>query len=558
MIRKDFFLKIFFITLILLSASINLKAQLVYEPLYEDVYNFLRRLSQKGIIEVNDLIRPLPKMYIAEKLLEADSLSSKLTSLEREELKFFLESYYFEEWFIEKYNKKTEYLEWFNNDPGDRWRVFSYGGEGFKINLDPILGFELGSLKSETTTHYWNGIYSYGYIYNVLGFSFDFRDNTESGSTIDKTKRFTPETGVNARSSENFYDYSADKIEYSEGKMMLGTDWKWGSLAVGKEFINWGYGDNGLIVMSQKAPSFPLIRLDINPIEWLSFNYYHAWLNSDVIDSSDFYYTEQGDIRFSYRNKYLASHTLTIRPTKGLDIALGESIIYSDQLQFLYLIPVTFFRLADHYLSEQNNAAGSNAQFFFSVSSKGHIPNTHLYGSLIIDEITLNGLFDSYHQRNQVGFTLGGSITDLPINNLTLKLEYTKIYPYVYRHYITTTNYTSSSYIMGHWMGDNADQVYASISYRFLRGLEAIAWTRYIRQGEEQDVDYQFDQPQPPFLAGLRNNYFYIGGEARYEFIHNLYFRLRYQYQNISRQQEDLSFIDETLQQFYFAVYYGL
>ena len=558
MLRKDFFLKIFFVLLILLCFGENLKAQLVYEPLYNDVYNFLRRVSQKGIIVVDDHIRPLSKMYIAEKLLEADSLSAKLTPLEREELEFFLQSYYFEEWFIEYDNKKDEYMEWFHDDPGGRWRVFSYGGDGFKLNFDPILGIELGSVRSKMTSHFWNGFYSYGYIYDVIGFSFDFRDNTESGNTIDKTKRFTPETGVNARTSENYFGYSEDKMEYSEAKMMLATDWEWGSFAIGKEFIEWGYGENGLIVMSQKAPSFPLMRLDINPVEWLSFNYFHAWLNSDVVDSSSFYYTEHGDLRFSYIDKFIASHTLTIRPTKGLDISIGESIVYSDQLEYVYLIPITFFRLADHYLSRQYNSAGSNVQFFGSISSKGHIKNTHLYGSIIIDEITLNGLFDSYSQRNQIGFTLGGSITDLPINNLTLTLEYSKIYPYVYRHYIATTNYTSSSYLMGHWMGDNADQVFASATYRFIRGLQATMWTRYIRQGEDQDVDDQFEQPQPPFLAGLRNNYFYLGGEVKYEVIHNLYFRARYQYRHTSIQQEDLSYVDETLQQFYFAVYYGL
>ena len=91
MLRKDFLLKIFFIVLIGLISSTNLRAQLVYEPLYNDVYNFLMRVSQKGIIEFNNLIRPLPKMYIAEKLLETDSLSSKLTPLEREEVKFYLE-----------------------------------------------------------------------------------------------------------------------------------------------------------------------------------------------------------------------------------------------------------------------------------------------------------------------------------------------------------------------------------------------------------------------------------------------------------------------------------
>ncbi len=30
----------------------------------------------------------------------------------------------------------------------------------------------------------------------------------------------------------------------------------------------------------------------------------------------------------------MASHTLTIRPTRGLDISIGESIIYSDQLEY--------------------------------------------------------------------------------------------------------------------------------------------------------------------------------------------------------------------------------
>ena len=100
MLQKVTFLKLFFFALIYLSVSANLHAQLVYEPLYNDVYNFLRRVSQKGIIEFDDLIRPLPKMYIAEKLLETDSLSSQLTPLEREELKFFLQSYYLEEWFI--------------------------------------------------------------------------------------------------------------------------------------------------------------------------------------------------------------------------------------------------------------------------------------------------------------------------------------------------------------------------------------------------------------------------------------------------------------------------
>ena len=556
--KNQLSVKYFLSVLVILLFMPAVKAQVVYEPLYEDVYNFLRRVSQKGIIEFDDLIRPLPRTYITEKLLETDSLSSQLTSLEKEELKFFLNDFYFEKWLIDGDDSKKENLDYFSYDPADRWRMFSYGAEGFKINANFILGAELGSVKKAKQTHFWNGFYSYGYVSDILGFSFDFRDNTEEGTTLDKTKNFTPITGVNPKTDLNTYNYPPDKMEYSEAKMMLATDWKWGSLAAGKEFLEWGYGDNGLLVLSQKAPSFPLIRLDISPVNWLSFNYFHAWLSSDVVDTTSFYPTAIGDQRFLFREKYLASHTLTIKPTKGLDISLGESIIYADRLEILYLIPVTFFRLADHYLSRQYNQAGSNAQFFFGVSSKGHIKNTHLYGTLLIDEVTLNGLWKSEDQRNQIGFTLGSSLTDLLIENLTLKLEYTKIYPYVYQHYISTTTYESASYVLGHWMNNNADQVFGSLKYRFARGLEALIWGRYIRQGERADVSKQFDQPQPPFLFGLRTNYTYLGGQVKYEILHDLFVRARYQYMKTSMQQEDLSFVDNNEQEFYFAVYYGL
>ena len=557
-LRQISFLKTFFLFVILLSGSSLVHAQVVYEPLYEDVYNFLRRVSQKGIIEFDDLIRPLPRTYISEKLLEADSLSSQLTSLERDELKFFLKDFYHEQWLSEGNDKQTEHLDYFGFDPAERWRMFSYGGDGFKLNAGLILGGEIGSVKDAKQTHFWNGIYSYGYIYDVLGFSFDFRDNTESGTTLDKTKSFTPETGVIARTDMNTYKYSPDKMEYSEAKMMIATDWKWGSLAAGKEFLEWGYGDNGLLVMSQKAPSFPLIRLDVNPVEWLSFNYFHAWLSSDVVDTTSFYYTDTGNRRYLYKQKYLASHTLTIKPIGGLDISIGESIIYADQLEIFYLIPITFFRLADHYLSTHINEAGSNSQFFAQVSSKGHIKNTHLFGTLFIDEFTLSNVFDSEKQKMQVGFTLGSSVTDLPIDNLTLKLEYSKIYPYVYQHYISTTTFESASYVLGHWMNNNADQIYGSLKYRFIRGLEASVWARYIRQGERADVNEIFDVPQPPFLFGLRTNYTYFGGQVKFEILHNLFARANYQYMKISKQQEDLSFINESNQEFYFAVYYGL
>lgn len=544
---------------LLLAISFVVAAQVVYEPLHRDVYTFLARLSQKSIVVFDDQIRPLSRKYIAEKLIEAFEKSNRLTSLEKEELEFYSKDFKLEFNFLNKVESDSVQLTVLAYDEGNRLRLFSFKNKLFAMNLSPILGLNAGSRDNEKLTHLWNGIYTYGYLDSYIGFSFDFSDNSENGNSIDKRKDFTPVTGVEAKSSLTVPIYASDKMEYSKVNAVLATDWSWGSFAVGKDYHEWGYGKSGLLVLSQKPPSYGFIRLDIKPVDWLRFNYVHGWLSSGVLDSNTFFYNTAGTISFSFIDKFIATHSIIVTPVAGLDLSVGESIIYDDKLEYLYLMPIMFFRLVDYELSRQVNSAGGNAQLFFGFSSKGQIKNSHLYGTLFIDEITLSGLFDSYKQRNQFGFTLGGSVTDLPVENLTATIEYTKIYPFVYNHYIQTKDYQSADYSLGHWMGHNADLIYGSLNYRFIRGLQATVFGQYIRKGEDGNVQQQYYiQPQPPFLFGLRKNYEYFGAEIKYEYTHELFAKLSFQTTNSSIQQENFSFIDTRLNEFYFSVYYGL
>lgn len=534
-------------------------AQVVYEPLHRDVYLFLARLSQRSVLQFDDQIRPLSRKYIAGKLIEAAEKINLLSSLEKEELDFYKSDFKRELDLLNNIENDSASISIAGYDEGNRLRLFSYRDKLFTLKISPILGYKIGSRDDAKLTHTWNGIYAYGYIDKYLGFSFDFRDNSENGKTIDKSKLFTPVTGVDARTDGNIVNYSSNKMEYSDVKATISTDWDWGALTVGKDYLEWGYGESGLLVLSQKAPSFGFIRLNIKPVDWLSFNYIHGWLSSNVIDSNSIFYNSAGSQSFSYRDKYISNHSVIISPVKGLSLSIGESMIYSDKLELLYLIPIMFFRLADHHLSNQVNAAGGNAQFFFGVSSKGHLKNTHLYGTLFIDEITLSGLFDSYKQRNQLGFTLGGSVVELPVENLTTTVEYTKIYPFVYHHYIQTKTYSSSNYPIGHWMGHNADLIYGSLNYRIIRGLQVKVFAQYIRKGGDGNVQQQYNiQPQPPFLFGLRKNYSYMGAEIKYEYTHEFFAILNIQTTKSSIQQDDKSFIDKRLNEFYFSIYYGL
>jgi len=174
----------------------------------------------------------------------------------------------------------------------------------------------LGKNAGSKYSHTYSGIGLYGYISNNIGFSFNYRDNSETGLTIDRTKQFTPVTGVIIAKAS-----SSDNIQYSEAHAILAADWSWGEISVGKDFMEWGYGESGKLVLSDKAPSFPFIRLDLHLTGWLRFNYFHAWLNSDVIDSASSYptYINSGlnqSTREIFKNKYLVSHTIIVNTVK--------------------------------------------------------------------------------------------------------------------------------------------------------------------------------------------------------------------------------------------------
>lgn len=547
--------KIKTLTLILFLSLYSLAfSQTVFEPIHSGVYDFLDLMAQKGIIEFHDVIKPVSREYIAEKLQQLSIDNNNLTPLEIEELNFYLKDFGLELSFIQnlKFKIQNPTTSLFAKDPYGRLRMFSYADSLFQINASPILGYEAGSRDGAKYSHRWDGVYLYGYL-DKIGYSFRFQDNSEDGTTIDPTKSFTPTSGVVIAKAD------ANNIQYSEINVNLAYNWSWGDISIGKDFLNWGYGQSGLLVLSDKAPSFPFIRLNLHPTDWFSFNYIHAWLNSGVIDSTSSYATLlPNQNRTIFRAKYLAQHSITLTPTKGLDVSLGESMIYSDNLQVAYLIPIMFFRLADHYLSQADNNAGGNAQFFFGVSSRNQIKNTHLYGTLFIDEITLEGLFNPATQRNQIGFTLGGSVTDLPVDNLTVTAEFTKIYPYVYTHYIPTLTYQNNGYVMGDWMGNNADLVYGALNYRFIRGLQATAWAQYVRKGGQGPEEGQYTQPQPPFLYGLRTDYTYLGAELIYEITHELFARIQFQTTKISTQQPDLTFSANRGNEFYVSLYYGI
>ena len=98
-------------------------------------------------------------------------------------------------------------------------------------------------------------------------------------------------------------------------------------------------------------------------------------------------------------------------------MSIGESMIYSDRIQPIYLIPVIFFRVADHYLADNKSNSGSNAQMFANAYYKIPDLKIQFYSSLFIDELSLTGLLKNQNSASAVAYTFGAKTADLFFHN---------------------------------------------------------------------------------------------------------------------------------------------
>ncbi|MBV9989201.1 MAG: hypothetical protein JO301_16095 [Chitinophagaceae bacterium] len=496
-------------------------AQVVWEYHGKEIYNYLTRMAQKGLVVFDDNIRPLSRKYLADCLDSLSLKSTRLSAVEQKELAFYLQEYGLEK--ATPGVSDTIRPRFLKFDPYHRWRSFYAVGQGIVLMADPVFTASTVHGTGKSFNRSSSGLHFWGQAGRHWGFQFFYHDITESGTGIDFLKQGTSEPGYDRRDTTR-----RKSLNYTPFRGNISYAFRNGSLSVGQDHLLWGYGENGRIVLSDKAPAYPYIRFDYHPFPWLRFNYVHAWLNSNMVDSANTIINPSGagvfgGVRESYIPKFMATHSLSVKPFKGIELALGESIVYSDRLDVGYLFPLMFFKVYDNIVNNGNINAGSNGQLFAQISSRNNLPKTHLYGSLFIDEIRLSALFDRAKSRNQVGITLGGSVTDVIVPYLTLGLEYTRIQPFVYRNLIPTQNYTSHDYSLGDWMGMNSDRLIYTVKYTPIPKLKCIFRYQSTRKGGDGTIAQQYlIQPQPPFLFDLQRLQKEIYWQVSYEWLNNL------------------------------------
>ena len=484
----------------------------------QTVVAYLERMAQKGAIEFNDLMKPVDRATVFS-LLNQLQQNKNLTKIERDELTFYISYYSFDNLEKAYIPKSLTVFKQIKKNLFKEPHILNYSDDNFRLMVDPLaeIGFQ-GSKKTSQLVS--TGFQMMGYAGKRIGFQLSVRDVNETGD-YDSLRIDNTLMGFNRKQTIN-----TNLLSYSQFNANLSYRFNKGMITVGQDQNVLGYGKTGNLVLSSKSPSYPYYRFQYNPTKWMSVNYMHAWLQSGVIDSLKSYGTGNsvyGGQRESFIPKFYAIHFVEVRPMKGLSVHLGESIVYTDQLEPAYLMPLTFFKAYDNNKYNDKITTGANGQFFMGISSRNQIPKTHLYAQLFIDEIRVSNIFNSTKSRNQIAYQIGASVTDIGLPYLTLTAELNKVYPFVYRNFLPAQNYSNSNYPLGDWMGSNADRIELIANYHPKPRLNLRAYYRMMAKGGAGSIEQQYFLTPSPiygFDPQYKTNKFSF--ESSYELYSNV------------------------------------
>ena len=557
-------MKKLFVILFVMAGGLLSVAQNIPVPLTQvHIYDFIDELITDGVITQQTAVRPYTRKQVANMLTEAQSADSLLNNRQKKDLAFYLNEFALEcDTMVNNFVQFTDHST-YNISLADPQFSYRTKDSMFKLRLRPILGADVTASNKGVILHRWYGAELQMDIANHLSIWGSLRDNSWSGDWLSK-KYYSDD---NARMYGARIHYGASQtqpaltplagIQYKEAS--YGGDFSdskgginlyswWGSIGLQRENIQWGAAYHSSNILSGRAPAVPMITLQLTPCDWFQFDYFHAWLVSNLIDSTYYYSentTKDGVLVKEYRpmNKFMAANMLTFTPIKQLSISVGNSVIYSERnIQAAYLIPIAFYKSLDHLLTKGIATQNQNSQVFASLSVRP-VKHLHLYGSFYLDEFSLSRLKPSNKEKNPISYLVGFNWSGWPVKGLSLKGEFMRSYIACYTHSIESLTWQSNSYDMGHYLGDNAQSIHAELSYRPIRGMiikmsytndtkyNSYAYLRNYRNGSEVIRDGGISQTisQKPFdQAIFRNETIQLTG--MYEVHPNMFLSLSVDY----------------------------
>ncbi len=467
--------KTYFLLLFFLGCEILFAGNPVSVPINHPVYAFIDRMETLGILEnIRDGVKPFDRGRMSTILVSVNSKRQQLTPIDQNRLDNFLADFRFEIDRQRRYEHLTEERDWYSpvssfqqlktdfrrffqkNQPEEKNHIFLWEDSTNSFTVDFIQDFTFDRRSddihrsSNSQTYRVRGTLTEKFAY-ALEVSLVALRGDSAYRIQDPILMGTWNQSV---SGKTFFDRSGGELVYRASFL---------DLRFAHQPTTWGLGESGQLILSNNVEQYPYFALNKN-WKWGSFSFMHGKLlaepGNNFIDGQPI-----------FSNKWISAHRFEFSPISRLAIGLTELVIYGNRTaDWAYWVPFNFYRATEHNLRDRDNetiALDLEARIF---------RGGKIYGTVFIDEFKRSKLFTDWW-ANKHAFQLGMQFVDpFSLANLTLRLEYVAVMPWVYTHKFKINRYINDGRSLGYWAGPNSQVIYANLEkdwhYRFRTGIK--------------------------------------------------------------------------------------
>ena len=440
---------------VLFLFPLSLSARSVDVPLDHRVYDLLDRWETRGFLPgLKNGSLPFSRKTCAKFIAGIDSVKEEnpdIFSRVEKQLLERLKGEFFEEL---QGNKKIR-ISHAEKEP----HFYSLSYPDAKFHADVLMGASViqRSEEAQSTEQSIKQPY-YGAIlrgrFHPIAFFTDNRIYTEWGSRS-YYPHYKPSEGypIGAEhdSSRATWDVSTSYLAMT----VWGIDVKWG-----RDRVKWGPGETGLMLSGQAKPMDLLqARFNFGPAVF-------TWLH--------------GELRSDFSHRWIAAHRLEISFRPNLDIGLSESVIYGRRgIEQAYMNPVLPYLVAEHTLGDRDNVAMGFDLDWRPVSG------FKVYLETLIDDLFAPWEIFGDFYGNKLAFTVGSVWTD-PLNlpDTGMRVEYTRIEPFVYTHEDSVNVFEHYDQGLGHFLHPNADRFRVTCTHQWTLTWASELLYERTRQGD--------------------------------------------------------------------------
>ncbi|HEY5123338.1 MAG TPA: capsule assembly Wzi family protein [Ignavibacteria bacterium] len=553
------FSKSAFLFLILFAFLKTADAQLELVPVSHPVYDFLKRMQLKGMVEnYNSANIPVSRKEVADYLVNLSSHPVKLAAIDKQ----FLSDYKVEfeyEMTGESKNQESLFSDFSTGkifkDNKQKY-IYNYLDSNATFFLD-VLGnishreSNGDSIKVNSITLGEIGFRLRGTLFNSLGYYLRASNGQKLKGEV-KDVLFAANTDPKLHSNTKFVNENKN-FDTFEGYIRYQTKTNWLALTIGREALNNGYGYIDKMFLSNNAVPFDFIKFDLN-YKALKYSFVYGAIKGDSMG-----------IDMKWKN--IATHRLDVNLSRYFKFGLTETVISSGSpFNLTYLNPLNFLISADLNTGAANTTqSNSLLGIDFEVNP---FNNFAFQGTLLIDDINLSTISDTGYlsNENKFGYQIGAIWTEaFTIPNITLALEYTRLNPFVYSHRSNKDQYTHWGLSLGHALPPNSDEIAAKLKIDVTSRIKLDLLFQYQRSGD----GFEYDQygniitnwggninvgsldfnHQNLFLEGHRINRSILTANFQIQPIRQYYLMIKYQYK-IS----DSKYLKQTFKDSFFFV----